>query len=246
MNMNIALIQTDIETEKEKNIKRIMNYIINFDADIYCLPEVFSTGFNYKNLRNNSENINGETIQKLKETKKTITGTFVESEGEKIYNTAFFISGGELIETYRKIHIFNREKNFFSPGNTAKAISTEYGKIGFLTCYDIRFPEQARKLAMMGAEILFVYANFPNPRKAHWKLLLEARALENLCYVAAVNRVGTDENESYFGHSLIVNPMGEIICEADCSEQVIVREIDVCEVEKIRKKFPYLSDVVEV
>ena len=246
MNMKIALIQTDIKTKKDENIKKILDCIKNFDADIYFLSEVFSTGFNYKNLIETAESIKGETIQRLKETKKTITGTFAEKEHQKIYNTAFFISEGELLETYRKIHIFNLEKNVFSPGNKANVIKTKFGNFGFLTCYDIRFPEQARKLALEGAEILIVPANFPHPRIGHWQLLLQARALENLCYVIAVNRIGRDENNSYFGHSMIVNPLGEIICEAQDTEEVITRDIDVSEVKTIREKLSYLSDIVEL
>ena len=238
-----ALVQADIKTEKEENIEKILNYIKNFDTDIYCLPEVFSTGFNYKNLAENAESINGETIQKLKETKKTITGTYVEKENQKIYNTAFFVSKGKLLGTYRKVHLFNLEKNVFSPGRCAEVISTKFGKIGFLTCYDIRFPEHARKLVMEGAEILIVPANFPDPRIAHWKLLLKARALENLCYIIAVNRVGRDENDSYSGHSLIVNPLGEIICEAQDKEEVIIQNINLSEVEFAREELPYLSDI---
>ncbi|ODS40044.1 MAG: hypothetical protein A7315_09830 [Candidatus Altiarchaeales archaeon WOR_SM1_79] len=244
--MKIALIQTDIKTKKEENVGNILNHIKNFDADIYCLPEVFSTGFNYKDLAENAEQINGQTIQKLRETGKTISGTFVEKEGGRIYNTAFFISEGELIGTYRKIHRFNLEKDVFSQGDKAEVIQTKSGKIGFLTCYDIRFPEHARKLALEGAEILFVPANFPNPRMRHWRLLLQARALENLCYIIAVNRVGRDENNSYFGHSMIVSPLGEIMCEAGNCEEIITHDIDVFEVNEAREKLPYLSDIAEL
>jgi len=246
MNMKIALMQMDIKTEKDENIGKILDYTENFDADIYCLPEVFSTGFNYKDLPENAEPINGQTIQKLKETGKTITGTFVEKEGGRIYNTAFFISAGKVAGTYRKIHLFDLEKGVFSPGDKAEVIQTKFGKIGFLTCYDIRFPEHARKLTREGAEILFVPANFPNPRMRHWRLLLQARALENLCYIIAVNRIGRDENNSYFGHSMIVSPLGEIMCEAGNCEEVINRGIDVSEVNAAREKLPYLSDIAEL
>ena len=134
-NIKVALIQTDIKAKKDENIEKILNYTKNFDADLYCLPEVFSTGFNYKNLIENAESISGETIQKLKETGKTITGTFVEKSNDKIYNTAFFISEGKLLGTYRKIHLFNLEKNVFSSGNTSEVIKTKFGKFLCEICY---------------------------------------------------------------------------------------------------------------
>jgi len=246
MNMKVVIIQADIKEEKDGNINKILECTKNIDADIYCLPELFSTGFNYRNLAINAETISGQTIQKLAGTGKTITGTFAEKDNGKLYNTAFFISEGVLLKTYRKIHVFDREKSVFSPGNSAEVIKTKFGSFGFLTCYDIRFPEHARKLVLDGAEILIVPANFPNPKMSHWRLLLPARALENLCYIIAVNRTGSDENNSYFGCSMIINTAGEVIREAGSGEEVIIHCIDTGEIAAIRKKLSYFSDIVEI
>lgn len=114
--------------------------------------------------------------------------------------------------------------------------------IGLMICYDIRFPEIARILCLNGAEILFVPAGFPNPRMNHWRLLLQARAVENQVYVIGVNRVGHDNTSTYFGHSMIVDPWGEIISECGDKEEIIYGDINPEQIKKVRKKIPCLQN----
>ena len=111
-----------------------------------------------------------------------------------------------------------------------------------IICYDIRFPELARKLALNGAQLLFVPAEWPHPRLHHWRTLLTARAIENQMYVIACNRVGRSGETSFFGHSMIINPWGEIVTEADENEQIVTAEIDLELVAKVRSTIPVFED----
>lgn len=134
------------------------------------------------------------------------------------------------------------EKDYFSAGEESRVIDTVFGKVGLATCYDIRFPELFRELTKNGAEIILVTAEFPAPRDNHWKVLLQARAIENQVFVIAVNRVGRDKRQEYFGKSMVIDPWGEILLEGGNSEEILSCEVDISLVSKIRNEFPVLSD----
>jgi predicted amidohydrolase len=151
---------------------------------------------------------------------------------------------GECVTSYAKIHSFQLmdEHLYMEAGNQLGHFHVDHVEAGVMICYDIRFPELARKLALSGAKILFVPAQWPNPRLHHWRTLLQARAIENQMYVVACNRVGESEGTSFFGHSMIINPWGEIMLEGDETEQLLAASIDLNEVETIRKKIPIFAD----
>jgi omega-amidase len=111
-----------------------------------------------------------------------------------------------------------------------------------MICYDIRFPELARTLALDGAKILFVPAEWPHPRLHHWRTLLMARAIENQMFVVSCNRVGTSGSTHFFGHSLIIDPWGEIIAEGAEHEEIITAALDLTEVDKVRGRIPVFED----
>jgi predicted amidohydrolase len=135
-----------------------------------------------------------------------------------------------------------KEDLFLKAGNKALLCDTSIGKMGVLICYDIRFPELARRLTLEGAEMLVVPAEWPHPRLDHWRTILKARAIENQLFVMAANRCGKQGMVRFCGNSMIVNPLGEVISEAGEREEAITAEIDLSIVTKYRKDMPALKD----
>jgi predicted amidohydrolase len=160
------------------------------------------------------------------------------------YNLGFCFESGILAGTYRKTHPFKTENSYFSKGVSIEPISLKKQnlKIGFEICYELRFPEVARKLALAGSDLLVTTAAFPNPRSEHWKTLAKARAIENQIPHIACNRTGSAPDCTYFGHSMIIDAWGEIKAEAGSKECIIVHDLDLTEKEKIRKAIPVFED----
>lgn len=244
--MKIDIAQIDLVLgDKRANLNKALDVVQGSDADLILFPEVFTTGFDFPNLKNLAEDLNGKTVKKIMQAcgDKLVAGSIVESTSEGVYNTFLLISKDGILADYRKIHVFQKEKEFFSPGEDVALADTRYGKIGLATCYDLRFPELFRKLMNDGAEIILLCANFPKPRHEHWVTLLKARAIENQVFVAACNRVGADADHGYFGKSMIIDPWGRVVKSADEREEIISCEIDVGQVRRIRNEFPVLEDM---
>ncbi len=218
--------------------------------DIICLPELFTTGYYLEEANDLAEPIPGATTEALSKKAKTINsfiiaGSILEKSSNGIYNTSVVINlEGKTVGKYSKIHLFPlfNEDKYLKAGNESFCLDLGIAKIGIMICYDLRFPELARKLALQDGEILFIPSEFPNPRLSHWRHLLIARAIENQLFVVGVNRVGEDEKTSYFGHSMIVNPMGEVLVEADENEKIIYAEINLDEIKRVRSSLPTLTE----
>jgi predicted amidohydrolase len=168
-----------------------------------------------------------------------IAASFLEEDQGSYFNSAILVYRGKFIGHYRKIHLFKPmlEHKFLSIGGFPKeqVFSVEDIKIGLLICYDLRFPEVSRLLALKNAQILVYVAEFPNPRKNIWLDLLKARAIENQIYVVGVNRIGTDPKYSFFGHSCIIDPLGEMIKVGTDKEEIISTEIDLGMIDRSRE-----------
>jgi len=250
----IACVQMDIVLgDKNFNIKNAIRYIeeaSNNGAEVVCLPEMFNTGLVFKNIKKFAENESGETLTKLRDAAKRykiiiISGSMPVKEKSAVYNASYLISKkGEIIGNYKKIHTFSPmcEDKHIKGGCKISVFKVGKLKIGLMICYDIRFPELARNLVLKGANILFVPAQFPNPRSEHWNILLKARAIENQLYVVGTNRVGDDETRSYFGNSMVVNPWGETVVKAGQEPDLIYADIDLNEVKTVRKLIPCFKD----
>jgi predicted amidohydrolase len=160
------------------------------------------------------------------------------------YNLGFCFESGNLAGTYRKTHPFKNENQYFSRGNSIEPITLKKKnlKIGFEICYELRFPEVARKLSLAGSDLLVTTAAFPNPRAEHWKILAKARAIENQIPHIACNRTGAAPDCSYFGHSMIIDAWGEVKADAGNKECVIVHELDLSKRDEIRKMIPVFED----
>lgn len=167
-----------------------------------------------------------------------------ENKNSPYYNLGFCFESGALAGTYRKTHPFKAENKYFSKGSSIEPISLKKQdlKIGFEICYELRFPEVARKLALAGSDLLVTTAAFPNPRSEHWKILVKARAIENQIPHIACNRTGSAPDCSYFGHSMIIDAWGEVKADAGSKECVIVHDLDMSQKDEVRKLIPVFED----
>jgi predicted amidohydrolase len=170
----------------------------------------------------------------------------------KTANRSFLIGPDGRVEArYDKIHLFDvdlpsgeayRESNTVAPGDEAEAIALPWGRVGMTICYDVRFPQLYRALAKQGADLITVPSAFTVPTgEAHWHVLLRARAIENACFVIAPAQGGLHQNgRKTFGHSLIVGPWGEILAEAGVEPEVILADLDLDEIARVRSRLPSL------
>ena len=211
------------------------------------LPEMWSTGYDYRRLAELAE----ETPRALTalqtasaEFGMVLVGSLAEKAGERLYNTAFVIDRGEIVGSYRKLHLFSAmgEDRFLSAGNGTLLVPTSVGKLGVAICYDLRFPEIFRKLALQGAEIICLPAEWPKPRQEHWRTLLRARAIENQLFIAAANCCGLQGKLDFFGMSLLIAPRGEVLAEGGETETEIVATFDFDEMAAYREQIPCFRD----
>ena len=246
--MKVDLAQIDIEQGiKDKNLVKAVSIIQDSSADLILFPELFTTGFEFENINQLSENIPGETTKRIVDVceDSIVGGTILEKDDEKIYNTFVIINKEGVVAKYRKIHLFGEEKKHFKAGVKIKTIDFGFGKATLATCYDIRFPELFRESVRQKAEIVLVSAEFPDPREDHWRTLLRARAIENQCFIIATNRIGEDSRQSYFGGSMIVDPWGETIISGGREESILKADIDIRRAAAVRSSFPVLDDVLD-
>lgn len=249
MKVKIAALQFDVKTgQVDANInkvKEIVRRIKKGAVDFIVLPEMWATGFAYKNLRQLARSYNRKINMfissiAVKKQAYVIAGSMAEIRGNKIYNTArIYGRNGIVIGSSAKLHLFKPagEDQHFTGGWRLKPIKTEYGRIGIMICYDLRFPEVARALALKGAKIIFVPAQYPKPKADHWITLLKARALENQVFIVGANRIG-GKKIKHFGKSLVAGPNGKIIKMLDNKEGWLRCEIDLKEIEQERVKIP--------
>ncbi|MGQ0846868.1 MAG: carbon-nitrogen family hydrolase [Sporichthyaceae bacterium] len=253
--MRICLVQLDVSLAEPlaERVERATAAIRGCaGADLVVLPELWAHGaWAYRDWDAVAEPIDGPTTTALAQAAKDAGvmlhgGSILERDGDRLYNTAVLIGAdGDLRATYRKIHRFGfdaGEAVLLEAGDAFLTLTGGPLPMGVATCYDLRFPELFRSLVEAGAGMFVVSASWPARRREHWTLLARARAVENLAYVVAVGACGTQAGVEQAGHSLVVDPWGEIVAEADDSPGVLEVEIDVDRVAQIRAEFPALRD----
>ena len=164
---------------------------------------------------------------------------------KKIGNTlTVFAPDGTLLADYSKTHLFRLmdEHKHLTAGDKPVMVDFPFGRAGLAICYDLRFPELFRGYALAGAEMIFLPAEWPHPRLSHWQTLVRARAIEDQLFMFACNRVGKDAGNEFFGHSLVVDPWGEILAEGGEGEELITVTVDLAKVQEARRKIPILQD----
>ena len=249
--MKIALLQyTPVWENKEANKKKIMSFINNIDdVELLVFPEMTLTGFTMKSIEM-SETIHGESFRFFSEIalekSVNIFAGIIERRNNRIYNTLIHIKpDGRLLKLYRKVHPFSYsgENEHYHAGSKPAITKIRKWNIGLTICYDLRFPELYRKYGKKRTHLIVNIANWPDTRIEHWRTLLKARAIENQCFVAGVNRVGDDPRLHYTGFSSVFDPMGKELITVENEEKLILVDIDKNYVLEVREKFPFLEDI---
>ena len=228
-------------------VREALSRVAAQGANLAVLPEMWSSGFAYKNLNElalRTQGIVDELLELSVRHKLVIVGSMPEPNGDKVFNTVYVVDNGRLAGVYRKIHLFSLlgEDRTFSGGDSWLLAETSIGKVGVIICYDLRFPELSRRLAVEGAQVICVPAQWPKPRQEHWRTLLRARAIENQLFVVACNVCGIIGKLDFFGMSMIIDPKGDLLAEAGESKGEIVAGLDMQAMEEWRAQIPCFND----
>ncbi len=252
--MKAALLQMAVlEKNRTANVARGL-YLLEEaakDHDIMVLPEIWTTGYSIGHLEEEAEKENGSLVSDIraiaeKNSCAVIAGSIPMMRSGKVYNTSLAIDKkGKIVSVYDKTHLFGLfdEEKYFAPGNNFDVFSLDGVCCGSTICYDLRFPELYRHLALKGAEIIFCPAEWPTARGNVWDLLMRARAMENQLFMIGVNCAGEFKGAPFYGHSMAVDPYGEIIGEAGHGEEILSVELDLSKGAKLRKTINVLADV---
>jgi omega-amidase len=252
--LTLNIIQTDLSWEnKAANLQRLKEKIEAMDerTEIVVLPEMFSTGFTMV-PELFAETMEGETVAWMKEmaenNKIIITGSIIIEEDGRYFNRLIWMLPNGQTGHYDKRHLFGYgdEDKHYTAGNKRLIASVKGWRINLQVCYDLRFPVWSRQqsVSMESEYDLLIYvANWPERRSHAWKTLLCARAIENQCFVAGVNRVGKDNKNVYYsGDSLVIDPLGQLLYHMPDAEDVFTITLQKEEVDKVRNQFPFWKD----
>ncbi|UAL53889.1 MULTISPECIES: carbon-nitrogen family hydrolase [Metabacillus] len=255
MNPKVACLQIDLVFgDPEANIETVKKEIEKIAAsekpDVIVLPELWTTGYDLTRLDEIADPNGSKTIALVSSLAKTyevniVAGSVAKKTEAGVTNTMYvFNRQGELNHEYSKLHLFKlMDEHLYLNGGTEKGLFQLDGlQSAGVICYDIRFPEWIRVHTAQGAEILYVVAEWPLPRLHHWRSMLISRAIENQCFVVACNRSGSDPNNEFAGHSMIIDPWGEILAEAGTEQTSLTAVLQMEKVKEIRKQIPIFKD----
>ena len=249
--LKITIIQADVIWENAKaNLEAFTTTIHSIEAtDLIILPETFSTGFSMNSAKL-AEPMGGLTMAWMadiaKQSNAVIAGSLILEEGGKIYNRFIWMRPDGTFEKYDKRHLFTmgNEHNHYTKGQENLIVELKGWNICPQICYDLRFPVWSRNNSKNPYDLLIYVANWPEVRIAAWEKLLYARAIENQCYVAAVNRIGVDgEGVNCIGNSMLIDSKGDQLWKAtDSKEETKTALLSMKELNAFREKFPVLED----
>ncbi|MFU8832408.1 MAG: nitrilase-related carbon-nitrogen hydrolase, partial [Wenzhouxiangella sp.] len=212
-------------------------------ADLYVLPETFSTGF-LGDVGQEPETMDGATVEWMREQAASrsaaVAGSLALVEGDERFNRFLFVTKDGILAQYDKRHLFafGGEDQRYRAGSSRTALDWKGWRIDLQTCYDLRFPVWCRNSADHAFDLQIFVANWPTPRVEAWRSLLKARAIENQSYVIGVNRTGSDGNKvSYPGRSSAWNPMGECLSELNDQEATSLVSLDLEQLQQTRQRF---------
>ena len=246
MGLRIALCQYDIAWEQPaRNLARLEPVVAAADADVVLLPELFATGFTLAPA-GVAEGDDGAVVTALRRWAarygKAFAGSVAVAEGGRFFNRMYFVTPDGGCARYDNRHLFapGGESRNYTPGSDRVVVGYRGFRFLLLVCYDLRFPVWSRCRGDYDA--ILCCASWPAPRREAWRTLLRARAIENQCYVAGVNRVGEDPSVRYAGDSALVDFKGRTMAEADDREQTFTAVFDVDALAAFREKFPAWRD----
>ncbi len=259
--MRVAAVQQICTESRDDNLARAAARVgeaAGAGAALVVLPELFASLGSGRSMRAAAEPADGPTVAWARELAARlaiwlVAGSFVEQAGDQLFNTSPFVAPtGELVATYRKIHLFDvdvegagtHESEVFAAGRELVVAPMDEVPIGLTTCYDLRFPELFRILSLRGAGIVALPSAFTAATGvAHWEPLVRARAIENQVFVVAPDQCGTSpDGIARHGHSLIVDPWGRVLGEAGVEEGIVVADLEMAEIERARRAVPSLAN----
>lgn len=257
----LAVCQLKVIDDKKANVNRALEMIkisAENNTDVVVLPEMFNCPYDNSKFKEYAETKGeSETLKAISKAAKDnnvliVAGSIPELYNNEIYNSCFIFNNcGEILGVYRKIHLFDidtpeikfKESDTLSQGNQIAVFKTEFTKIGVAICYDIRFPELFRIMALKGAELIIIPGAFNmTTGPAHWDLLIRGRAVDNQVFIAAASSARNEEL-SYvaYGHSMITGPWGDVLVRADKNEEIIYADINLDNLKKVRRELPLLK-----
>jgi len=254
MRIEVMQIATALDRPIQDRVGEICTRIAGSrDVDLVTLPELWPTGyFAFDDYEATAQPLDGPIRRQLGEAAAAAgihlhAGSMVERDGlGRLFNTSMlFAPDGSLAHVYRKFHLFghqSRESALLRPGSEITTHPASFGRVGLSTCYDLRFPELYRVQVSQGAELFLVTAAWPAARLDHWRLHVRMRAVENQSFLLATNAAGVQHGVDLAGHSVLVDPWGEVLVEADTTPQSLRVEIDLARVGQFRAEFPSLAD----
>ena len=261
--IKLGLCQMNVVDNKKENLNKatlMIEECVSKDADFIVLPEMFICPYsNDKFIEYGEEEQTSTTLKHISKLANEndvyiLAGSIPEKESDKLFNTSYlFDKNGKIIAKHRKMHLFDidvkdkiafKESDVLTAGDNVTIAETEFGKIGIGICYDVRFPELARLMVRKGALILCYPGAFNmTTGPAHWELLFRSRALDNQVFcVGVAPALNKDASYHSFGHSIIANPWGKVSSQASEKEELIISEIDLDEINKIREELPLLKN----
>lgn len=266
--MRVALLQMKMSASKDANLSRalaLINEAAKGGANIVCLPELFDSPYFPQEEKGQAEGyaepVPGETTDALAEASKAydivlVGGSVFERDGKRFYNTTAVFDGGKYLGKYRKMHIPHDpnfyEQDYFRPGDLGyQVFQTRYGKIGTLICYDQWYPEAARILALMGADIIFYptaigrvdgVEQAEGPWQEAWEAVQRGHAIANATAVCAVNRVGREGAMEFWGGSFICSQFGSILAHGGEEEGIISADLDLSLGQKVKEGWRFFHN----
>ncbi|MFB4163256.1 carbon-nitrogen family hydrolase [Alteribacillus sp. JSM 102045] len=252
--LQMDIIPGDPAANREKVKKLVQVEMETNHPDLIVLPEMWTTAYTLPELKDIADHENSETIPFLQNLASQhnvhlVGGSIAYQIEEDMFNRALIINNkGELVYHYDKLHLVPMldEPSYLTGGrNKAQIFELDGLKLGIIICYDLRFPELIRALALEGAQAVFITAEWPEARTEHWKYLQLARAIENQVYIISCNRVGTYNNVEFAGKSMTIDPWGNVLAEGSQNQEETVRaDIHPEQVQEVRKKVPVFDSRV--
>lgn len=247
---HVACLQMDIQFG---DVKANLDYVkaqfkqLSEQVDTVILPEFWPMGYRLDML---ADVVTYDLLSPLQTLAKSygvdiVAGSIPTERDGRFFNTLPVISRtGDVIFSYDKVHLFRlmNEEQYLAEGKGKGVFQLNGVSSAAVICYDIRFPEWIKTQMLDDVKVLYVVAEWPKQRLDHWRTLLIARAIENQVYVVACNRVGSDPNNVFGGHSLVINPWGEVVSEAGSDEMILEAALDLAEVKRIRREIPVYED----